>query len=281
MTSAESTATLKVDIDKLIDLPRSLFVADEPLRLDVQLSIGETLPLLIVARPGADSVLILNNGAVDLERSQGRPVFQRSTWSSEIHSHQIYVCDPGTVGDDALSLNWMQAKMPSWMPTQVTRAARVVSAKLGAPSPDQRTYFGSSAGGYAALIELAADRGAKAIVNNAQFDWTRWYAHQVKAVLDARYAGRLAADVRKNWPHRTSALKQLARNDQPLRIEYWVNMASKYDLEIPLKHFDDFFARHPALCDEVAVRRYHDAAMGHNPMPQSRTIEILNSRSWI
>ncbi|MBN6754223.1 hypothetical protein JRG18_07340 [Kocuria palustris] len=278
MTTSVPLEPHRVDLEEMIDLPRALFQPDEPVRLDVTLGTGNVLPLLVIARAGADQVLIMNNGAVDLERSQGLPVFQRSSWSSHILSHQIYVCDPGTVGDEGLSLNWMQAQMPAWMPTQVTRATRVVSAKLGVSAPERRTYFGSSAGGYAALVELAADRGARAIVNNAQFDWTRWYAPQVKSVLDARYSGRLAADVRKRWPHRTSALKQLARGNQPLRIEYWVNMASKYDREIPLKHFQDFFTKHPELCEDVITHRYHDPQMGHNPMPQGRTLEILNSR---
>lgn len=269
----------RVDIEEMIDLSRSVFRADEPVRLDVVLGSGDVLPLLVIARPGAERVIIMNNGAVDLERSQGQPVFQRSTWAQEIDSHQIYVCDPGTVGDAALSLNWMQAQMPAWMPTQVTRAARVISTKLGITAPQRRTYFGSSAGGYAALVELAADRGARAVINNAQFDWTRWYAPQVKAVLEARYAGRLAADLRKRWPHRTSALRQLARGEQPLRIEYWVNMASKYDREIPLKHFQEFFTRHPELCGDVTTHSYHDPKMGHNPMPQDQTLEILNSRT--
>lgn len=250
---------------------------EEPTRFDI-ISPEFVIPMLVIKRERADRLIVLNNGAVDLARSQGKPIFQRSSWWQEIDGHQIYVCDPGTVGPEALPLNWMQSAPPLWANSQISKAVRIIANQLGVRNPANRKYFGSSAGGYAALLQLCADKKASCLINNAQFDWTRWFAHQVSPVLHKHFAGSTAAVVRRSLPHRVNALQYLGRKPLALNIEYHVNMASKYDVEVQLPIFENFFSSNRSICGSIVTHKYYDDEQGHNPLQKPITLDLLNSR---
>lgn len=263
-----------IDLTDIHQLNTDSFPIDSPVRFNIRTP-DVVLPLLVINRCH-HKLTVLNNGAVDLKKSKGLPVFQRSSWWRDVSSNQIYVCDPRTVGCDALSIPWIQSRPPTWFGPDIVRAVTSISRLLNVDAATDRTYFGSSAGGYAALIQLGSDRHASAVVNNAQFDWTKWFPAQVNAVLDKYFSGLTAADVRRRSPRRTNALKYLSANKKPLRIDYWVNMASKMDREIQLDIFQKFFTKHPELIDSVTVRQYYYEKSGHNPLPRKQIVNILN-----
>lgn len=265
----------RLTLEELKAMPGAEIPADSPHRIDLDLGYS-IVPLLVVRRPQAERLVVLNNGSVSQERSEGRPVFQRSTWWSDIDAHQIFVCDPGTVGTNAYSLNWLQAERPRWIVRDLMRALLPLSRSLGISRPEQRHYYGSSAGGFATLLELAYDRRARATVNNPQIDWTRWYAHQVRPVLSGHFPGLNAKQVRERFPKRANCLQSLADAGVKARVDYWVNMASAHDRDVQLPISLDFIRAHPEICRSFSVHMYYDEAMGHNPLPKDRTIEILN-----
>lgn len=271
----DANVALRTSLDDLRSMSADDFPQEQPVRVDVETPVV-TIPLLVVKRDHADKLTVLNNGAVDLKRSQGKPIFQRSSWWQEINSHQIYVCDPGTVGEKSLALNWFQSSPPEWPNQLVTIALRLISGHLGIRDASRRTYYGSSAGGFTALLQLCADKNAKCVINNAQFDWTRWYAHHVNPVLKKHFNGSLAADVRQRWPHRANALAYLSKNAKPLNIAYYVNMASSYDRDIQLPIFEKYLSEYPTLCGSIFIHRHFDEPRGHNPLGKEATLRILN-----
>lgn len=252
------------------------FAVDEPTRLDLDLE-GCLVPLLVVRRePREDpQVVTLFNGAVDLERSEAMPVFQRSTWWQDIPCSQIYVADPGTVGAGALSLAWGQVSRDVTVIPGAVDAVRLLCAVLGAQSPEQRTYFGSSAGGFWAWSAAVLDPGSRAVVNNAQIDWTRWMARSVNELRTARFDGMLPAVIRKQHPTRTSVLELWKRKKRPARIDYWVNVASGHDRVVDLPQVEAFAQEHPALTRELRILRYDDEAAGHNPMTRADVLDAI------
>lgn len=269
-------AVTTVALDQMDGLDVARWPREQQHRLDVRTE-HAVLPFLVVPRTGADGLLVLNNGAVDQSIAQGRPVFQRSSWSAEIRRHQIYFCDPGTLGDDRLSLAWGQLSGAHWVTRDAVRAVRALAAGLGATPAARRVYYGSSAGGFMALAMLADDPGAAAVVNNAQFDWTRWMATGLNPLREARFGNMLPARLRARHPLRTNALNLLAKRGHPVRIDYHVNLASEHDREIDRPMLDEFVRSHPELTAGVRVLPYEDPEARHNPLPKERTLELLDS----
>lgn len=236
-----------------------------------------TVPLLVVSRTGAQRVAIMCNGAVDQERAGGQPVFQRSTWSLAIEHHQIYVHDPATGAPDYLSLAWGHMSRDVWATDAIGEVVRAVAGALGCSSPEHRVYFGSSAGGFMALALLAGDANARALINNAQFDWTRWMATGVNALRHARFGGMLPADIRRHYPLTSNVLNLLADRGAPVRVDYHVNLASVQDRKQDLPTFQAFVRAYPKLSANVRVHEYFNAAAGHNPMPKVDTLHLINA----
>lgn len=235
------------------------------------------LPMLIVPRRAAAGSVVLCNGAVDLQRSQRRPVFQRSSWQAEIPQHQLYICDPGTVGAEALSLSWGHLSGGVWCIPVAAQAVRAVLGLLQGVRPLPRTYFGSSAGGFWALGLLHFDPGSAAVVNNAQFDCTRWMVGGVNALREARFRDALPATIRRAYPEETNVLKLLESRDEARLIDYHVNLSSGHDREVDLPQAEAFIRTNPEQAAELRIHAYEDPAALHNPMSQSRTLEAIRS----
>lgn len=266
--------TLSVHVDHLGYLGLGHFLVDTPRRLDVVTEYC-VIPLLVVRRSGADRTMVLCNGAVDQDISGGKPVFQRSTWWRDIDQHQIYVCDPATVGRHAVSLAWGQYSLDYWTAPDTAHAVRFVAELLGSTGAEQRAYYGSSAGGFMALALLYHDPYARALVNNAQFDWTRWFAPAVNELRSKRLGKLLPSDLRDKYPLRTNVLNLLSTMSRAPRIDYWVNMASNHDREIDHPEFERFLRDFSSLAATMQCHEYHDPEAGHNPLSKADTLRIL------
>lgn len=267
--------TLHVDITRIDHLRWPSVNRRTELRIDLATP-DFTLPALLVINPGAKQLIILNNGAVDRERSQGKPVFQRSTWSYQIPAHQLFLCDPLTTGQGPLSLAWGQVTSETTIYPAVHELVAAVSRRLGVVAQD-RTYFGSSAGGFMALMEHGLDPGSRALVNNAQFDWTRWWAAGVMPMLSHVFGGATAAETRKTHPLRTNALAHLQRTRVPPRFTYLVNLASKHDRTVELPQYHNFVAEHAGERSQLVFQSYFDAHSGHGPLSITKTLPFFTT----
>lgn len=272
--ASDDCGVLSIHVDHLGDLTSRDFQEDSPRRVDL-ITKYCVIPLLVVRRSGADSTVIMCNGAVDQSLSQGKPVFQRSTWWREIDQHQIYVCDPATVGHEAVSLAWGQYSRKYWSVPDTARGVRAIANVLGSNQADQRAYFGSSAGGFLALALIYHDPDARAMINNAQFDWTRWYAPAVNKLRARRLKSMLPADLRTMYPLRTNVLNLLSTMNQGPRVDYWINTASDHDRLIDLPEFQQFAEQFPWIAHQMVCHQYSDEDAGHNPLSKTDTLRIL------
>lgn len=243
-----------------------------------------TVPISLVLRSqgqaeDVDRLVILLNGAVDLERSQRQPVFQRFSWWPDIGAHVLSVCDPGTVGDDALSLAWSHASPWKWATPAIAEIVHVIADSLGPIPSAQRTYFGSSAGGHLALQLSIRDPESRAVVNNCQFDWTRWFAPAVREVCTRRFERMSPKRVRELFPNDISPLNAVREFGLIPRLDYWVNLNSKHDSGVELPQLIDLLRTRSELTQEITVHAYRDPERGHNPVSKEIALGMLGTEA--
>lgn len=268
----ESTPELiSIDLENLDRLSLNDFTLDHPQRLNVVTKFC-VIPLLVVRRPHAERTVIMCNGAVDISVSGGDPVFQRSSWWRDIPHHQIFVCDPATTGDDSVSIAWGQYSAAYWIVPDVARIATTLSKILTSDDNSRRLYFGSSAGGFLAMAMHLRDPDSRAIVNNAQFDWTTWYPSAVQTLISRRLDSKQTATLRG----RTNVLDMIASQGIPPRIDYWVNTALTHDRQVSLPQLERFMVQQPTLTAGISVHQYLDDASGHAPLPKEKLLAILD-----
>ena len=129
------------------------------------------------------------------------------------------------------------------------------------------------------LALLARDAGASAVINNAQFDWTRWFPPAVNALRMLHFQGMTPENLRREMHTRTNVLNALVASGNPVRIIYLVNMASKHDRQIDYPMFHQFVSRHPELCSEIHIHIYSNPEQGHNPLRKEELLPLLNDLS--
>lgn len=249
------------------------------LRLDV-LSGNVVVPALIwVNADHRDRLLIAMNGAV-ARRSAKKPteVFQRRTWVEDIEASVVFLADPTLQSDNTISIGWGQGGPGSYAIPAMAQTAQYIAGLLGVPS-ERRVYFGSSAGGFQALQLGIRDPDARVLVNNAQFDWTRYEPMYVRSICRHSYGGAAVEKVVKAHLGRTSVIEAAREQGAHPRIRYLLNAASPHDSENQLPAIIAALGRDSSLSSGGAldVALYSDPKTQHFPISKSRTLAEINS----
>lgn len=229
---------------------------------------------------------IFFNGAVDPSVAKGRPVFQRTSWWSEIHGSKISIPDPTLSKDETLTTGWAQGSDKHWgtaIQAGVCQAAidfwrnrEGLKAEEG-----EVQMYGTSAGGFQALMAGAFADPQRVIVNNAQFDWLKAAGRTaVKKTLNLAYSNRdPGTSIRENWLWKVLVPEFYNRVRFAPPIDYYLNLSSHIDRTVQWPEFEKFMFSAPGrrYGNGFNLFTYEDATSGHSPLGKESTIQLLNS----
>lgn len=240
---------------------------------------------------GSRTLTVFFNGAVDPTRAGGSPVFQRSSWASELEGSLLFLSDPTITQTNGLKIGWGQgAPGASAIPLLVGAVEGMVEA-LGGRENVAVLLYGSSAGGFQALSVASFLSVDRVLVNNPQFDWLKYEVRwAVKEVLDFSYAGESQVGFRERHRLRVSLLDLWRSYGFVPSMKYLLNSASEHDVSQQFEPFSSQVLSNMSLLagSEVSVRTYSDAGAGHNPLGMEATVReiaellasIKVSRAW-
>ncbi len=224
-------------------------------------------------------MVVFYNGAVDRSLAPDARVFQRSTWAGDINAHCLYVCDPSLYRDpDGGPIGWGQVDESRWAGNLYTPIIQAAGELLGIP-PERRVHYGSSAGGYQALVTATVDKGSRALVNNPQTDWLQYSMKSAVSTTLNRIAPGVTPEVAaKTLSTRTRIWSWFRENDYVPRFTYLVNTASPSDLKVMMP---------PLRANLVQLQRrlktatwdvhyYTNSKQKHNPLSREVTVAWLN-----
>lgn len=222
-------------------------------------------------------LLITFNGAVRRKSAKDpREVFQRSTWVHDIHSDVLFIADPTLRSDNQISIGWGQGGPDGYAIPAMAQTASCAAESLGT-EPARRVYYGSSAGGFQALQVTTRDVGSRALVNNAQIDWTLYARQNVQAICQYSYRGQTPEAVAQAHPDRTSVARAFAEFENVPRTRYLLNAASRNDAAEQLPALVAGLQSSPTTTSaRFDVSMYVDPAGGHNPLSRSASVTEIN-----
>ena len=217
------------------------------------------VPFRYFQKAKSDRLIVSFNGAVDRRVKPNGIVFQRSTWADDFPASILFLSDPALL-DNSLSLAWGQiSRLYSFGPIAM-RVARAF-ARVVASSKPPVIYFGTSAGGFQAASASAYDHNSVCVVNNAQFDWTKYDGQRhVDACLER--LGFVERDIPEDFLSRTSIYHQLRQNRQTLNLIYLLNESSVVDVETQLPVYEKI----SEICASTRLVKYRDEKAGHDPL---------------
>jgi hypothetical protein len=273
-STASSGAPTPAGIEKLLNYDSD---SDGLQDIDVEVN-GVPVPVALSRKDGATSLVVFYNGAVDRRRAPDARVFQRSSWSADIPAHCLYICDPALYRNrDAGAIGWSQVDETNWGGNLYHPIISAVGEVLEI-SPSSRLHYGSSAGGYQALVAATADKGSRALVNNPQTDWMKYtVTSAVRASLQRAFPGAANEEPSKEQLIRTQIWQWFEHNQHVPEFTYLLNISSVNDLRDMMPPLRANVTRLQRTLPGLSwtAHHYSDPKSKHNPMPREDTIRWI------
>lgn len=229
------------------------------------------LPCRLKLLTDADRLFVMLNGAVNRTK-QSLPVFARWNWGKVLSSHVLSVCDPTLFLDDDLRLGWFVGNLTMDPMHALRRTVETIRVSLGLDA-SRVAYYGSSGGGFAAMVAAAGLPFGRAVAINPQTEITNYYAGPLADVTKVFADEWTPERCRETYPLRWSALAAVAharRAGNDLRIFYAQNLL---DRSHHVRHFLPFCASFHApasggLSDDATILTHvFSSSQGHGSEP--------------
>lgn len=250
-----------------------------PIEVIVELK-GVSYPIrLTLSHKYSGNLLVTYNGAVSRARAADGVVFQRSSWTPLIRANVLQFCDPTLLSHKGMAIGWGQLNHDVFGIEQYMEILSEVRNHIALPAAEQTIHFGSSAGGFQALIAASLDRGSMALVNNPQFDWTYYPVTAAVNRVAKNVLGRSSIeDLRNNLPHRCSAAAYFELNGNVPRMRLLINTQSNSDFSDQLPRFMSDLGKSSWLDinRDIEIRLYSHAGTGHNPIHKGHSLNEMN-----
>ncbi|MBQ9259284.1 MAG: hypothetical protein IJ187_05480 [Neisseriaceae bacterium] len=226
----------------------------------------------------AQQCVVLYNGAVLLDK-KNNGIFQRSTWVKELEAFVINVDDPTVRLHKDMALGWGQGTLNNYFSIKMAQNVQLLLEVLNLTTT-QRVHFGSSAGGYQAIVGGSLDTGSRVVVVNPQIDWTHHFVQShINRLLQVSFSHFTVEALQANYPERVNCLKFVKMQKYIPCIDYYVNASFPHDIKNQCSLFIDFIAENAHLFEQQKFRLfvYNDKKAGHNPPDKNTTIKYIKN----
>jgi pimeloyl-ACP methyl ester carboxylesterase len=182
-----------------------------------------------------------SQGAVDRSRLDP-PIFQRWSWAHEC-PHSVVICSDSTLYLAKINLGWCLGTAEHYYLPYYVEALHAFLGILGL-SPDRLMLYGSSAGGFIALMLGGHIPEATIVVNNPQTDLAHYKEYHIAPLLEYCFGGIELTEARASYPTRLCAWELYREKRIVPNVYYLQNILDYYHYE---NHFKPFFRELPNI----------------------------------
>lgn len=257
-----------LDIEELVSAE---FPLDELFSLEVHHN-DVKYEFLVRLASSNNNLICFGSGAYNPQRLSP-PIFNRYSWQSEFEESVIYYNDPTLYLDPELRLGWGVGKNDEWYLLVIADIIRI-SANKRRISPENILFFGSSGGGFMAIILSTLCKGSAVMVNNPQIILTNYYKKHFNYMLKVCFDETDLELLDKN-EHRFNAIKTFEQEEYIPDLTYIVNMYSLADVKNQLIPFLNGISKMAYLDDQVTIKLYSDESGHSGVLGKKETIDML------
>lgn len=159
--------------------------------------------ILTCFKSNSKKLVVFFNGAVNIDKTP-LPVYQRHSWLEKLPYSSMIIMDP-TIYDflnetESSYITWYQGDKDSFFLENLNPIIEGVTKELGVKY-ENVAFYGSSAGGFAALMSASMLKGSKACVVNPQVDALKYhkkYSQKILSHLGINADGKPPSKMRLN-----------------------------------------------------------------------------------
>lgn len=252
------------------ELKNKTFSKNKKLKLNVTKD-GILFEFLLFFKDTSKKVAVLGSGAFDRNKMQP-PVFHRHKWFGDFDESVIIFNDPTlSLGD--INIGWGYGNQERHFISEIGDILKIIYQCLGIKTTSA-LYFGSSAGGFTAMM-LASYMKGWAFVNNPQTDIRLYFKTHVDKLKCVVYGDENIELINI----RSNVVEWFKKNKYVPRIYYAQNLTCSHDMN---KHFLPFLdqVRHideRYFKGKLTTHLYADKERGHDPLEKRETLGIMRN----
>lgn len=202
------------------------------------------------------------------------PIYRRHSWQGEFKESVIYYNDPTLYLDPELRLGWGMGKNDEWYMLVIADIIRILANKRQIV-PENLLFFGSSGGGFTAIILATLCRDASVTVNNPQIFLENYYKHYFDQMLQVCFDETDRDKILSENQHRFNVLATFKHEKNIPPMTYIVNMDSARDVRDQLMPFLNGISKMRYLDDQVNIKLYSNENGHSGVLGKTETIKML------
>lgn len=253
-------------LDDMSDIAESSFVFK-------YIDNGHKLESFVSFKEGSKKLVVCFQGAVNRKKVTP-PVFHRWSWSELIQSNVLVVNDPMLYRNSDLKIGWY---IGGHNFDYIRKYGELIKSFCEARDIELSNivFYGSSAGGFAAMAISSYIKNGFVIVNNPQTNILRYYKSHVRDLLDVGFEGISIDEAEKKLAVKFDLISRFEKYKYIPRILYLQNINDVFHYK---QHFMPFISRLLARGKElgVEVKLYSDKESGHSPIGKAESLMIIN-----
>jgi hypothetical protein len=243
---------------------------------------GFDIRVFAFLRPETGKLVAMGQDAV-VRSNSVLPLFHRWSWYRDLHASMIVFNDPTLMLHKQLDGGWSQGHKDECAVKATADVVIKFSALLGVV-PSEAVLFGTSAGGFWAMMAGAEIGSKKVVVDIPQVDMFSYHDHTPRdAMLSACYPGEPEESLRRNYTDRLRVIDRfLALGRWPESILYCQNLCDVKHVRTQMEPFKSEIRKirltttMPSV-DFITYERKGEDGRGHIQMERAEMVRILNS----
>lgn len=247
---------------------------------DIFLSVisnGVKFEFIIKRRIKSENLIIFGSGAYNINKLSP-PIFQRYSWNNDFDENIIYFNDPTLYLAD-ITLGWGYGTREIHYLNIIYKIIEKLTISMKIEKRNSIIY-GSSGGGFMAIILATLLKGSTALVNNPQTDISKYHLSQIRKLFDEIYSNEDIDNIFKLNKDRINVVDFFFKEEYVPKIVYYQNMACEFDMKNQFYPFIENMKRveEKYFFQPIDIRLYFNKEENHNPLSKNKTINIIKNQ---
>lgn len=239
---------------------------------------NETFYMKVYVKDNSKRLAVHTNGAIDYT-IKTPPVYQRSSWASNIEANTIFLDDKTLhyTNDKKFNTAWLIGTKDRHFVYDYSEIIKIVQKEISIEDKEVY-YWGSSAGGTAAIKLATLHKSSTAVANNPQTNILTDNKRRRDAIFRNVFPDMTEEEAIEKYYHVLTLPAFMKYNKYVPRIFYIQNNAFETDLKNHYYTFlDELKSLELNIDHKLTVWLYHDSVRGHSPLLPDKTHEYLHT----
>lgn len=222
----------------------------------------------------SDKLVIFGSGAYDFNKIK-LPVFQRFSWVNDFEENLIFYNDP-TLYIGEVSLAWGYGSEDEHYLEGIGDILQKLLLKININN-NNTVIYGSSGGGFMALILATILKGSTAVVNNPQTNIETYYKTITEKVFKIIYPNITLKEALDRNKDRINVIEYFKKEKYVPPIIYLQNLACDFDVRNQMLPFLEGIrnCEETMITREIDLKLYKNSTQNHSPVSKEKTIRII------